>query len=60
VILDEARFEIAEQTLSAAKARDTLGWAPAWTLDAGLLETLDWYRRHLGLGAAPALSDAFR
>jgi len=47
VILDEARFEIPSQTLSAAKAREKLGWEPLWSLDAGLDETVAWYRGHL-------------
>jgi CDP-glucose 4,6-dehydratase len=47
VILDNACFEIPSQTLSSAKARASLGWQPAWSLDAGLDETVTWYRAHL-------------
>jgi CDP-glucose 4,6-dehydratase len=39
--------EIQDQTLSAAKARDLLSWRTQWTLEAGLSETIEWYRRHL-------------
>ena len=40
--------EIREQYLSAAKARDLLGWKPLYTLDEGLRRTIDWYREFLG------------
>jgi CDP-glucose 4,6-dehydratase len=45
VVLAEARAEIPHQYLSAAKARQVLGWRPAWDLDRGLRDTIDWYRR---------------
>jgi len=28
-------------------ARERLGWAPRWTFDEALEETLAWYRAHL-------------
>ena len=37
--------EIREQWLSFDKAAQVLGWTPSYTLDQGLRETLDWYRR---------------
>lgn len=43
-ILDEAEGEIEAQHLSAAKARERLGWSPRWELDEGLRETAAWYR----------------
>lgn len=46
-VLDQAHGEIREQHLSAAKARDRLGWMPRWELEEGLTETVDWYRRAL-------------
>jgi CDP-glucose 4,6-dehydratase len=46
-IRGEAVHEIAHQYLSAAKARERLGWAPAHGLDEGLRRTVAWYRRHL-------------
>ena len=48
VVLGTAVGEIQEQVLSAEKARTTLGWRPQYDLDAGLGETIDWYRGHLG------------
>ena len=46
-VRNEARHEIHHQYLSAEKARTRLGWAPLFTLDAGLDRTIDWYRSHL-------------
>lgn len=43
-IRNEAKHEIRHQYLSAAKARKILGWAPLFTLDAGLERTIGWYR----------------
>lgn len=36
--------EIREQWLSFEKANAMLGWAPAYTLEDGLRETIEWYR----------------
>lgn len=47
-IRNTARGEIKDQYLSAAKARERLDWAPEYGLDAGLRETIDWYRGYLG------------
>ncbi|MBI5787779.1 MAG: GDP-mannose 4,6-dehydratase [Candidatus Schekmanbacteria bacterium] len=44
IVKNEVRGEIYHQYLSAAKARKVLGWAPDYTLDRGLRETIDWYR----------------
>jgi CDP-glucose 4,6-dehydratase len=46
-VRDEATNEIRQQYLSAAKARNVLGWSPLYDLDAGLLKTIDWYREFL-------------
>ncbi len=43
----EARNEILHQYLSAAKARQMLGWAPRYQLDEALGETIAWYREFL-------------
>lgn len=43
VILNEASNEIQHQYLSAAKARDRLGWTPGYSLEAGLERTIAWY-----------------
>jgi CDP-glucose 4,6-dehydratase len=34
--------------LDIRKAKRLLGWEPQTSLDAGLRETIDWYRTHLG------------
>lgn len=45
VVLNEASNEIREQSLSSAKARRLLDWAPEHTLEQGLTETIAWYRQ---------------
>ncbi len=45
-----ATHEIDAQHLSAAKARKMLGWAPRWTLEEALGQTVEWYRAYLGKG----------
>jgi CDP-glucose 4,6-dehydratase len=46
-ILNSSTNEILRQYLSAAKARETLGWHPTFDLDTGLKRTIEWYRRFL-------------
>jgi CDP-glucose 4,6-dehydratase len=46
VILGEARAEIPAQYLSAARARRELGWAPRFSMEDSLAETVDWYRTY--------------
>jgi CDP-glucose 4,6-dehydratase len=46
-IRNEASNEIRHQYLSAAKARDVLGWKPLHTLEEGLGKTISWYREFL-------------
>ncbi len=46
-IRGEATNEIRHQYLSAAKARERLGWQPLFTLDDGLRRTIDWYKAFL-------------
>src|SRR5207249_733408 len=41
-IRGEATNEIRHQYLSAAKAREVLGWKALFTLDEGLRRTVDW------------------
>jgi CDP-glucose 4,6-dehydratase len=48
VILNEATNEIRRQFLSARKAHERLQWAPLYSLESGLGETIEWYRRLLG------------
>jgi CDP-glucose 4,6-dehydratase len=47
-VRNEASNEIREQYLDASKARRVLGWTPAFTLEGGLRETVDWYTRYFG------------
>jgi CDP-glucose 4,6-dehydratase len=47
IVLNEASHEIPKQFLDCTKARKWLGWRPERTLDQGLRETIDWYRRAL-------------
>lgn len=43
-IRNEASNEIHHQYLSAAKAREVLGWQPLFSLDEGLRRTIAWYQ----------------
>ncbi|GAI50283.1 unnamed protein product, partial [marine sediment metagenome] len=43
-IRNEVSNEIRRQYLSAAKARQNLGWTPLFTLEQGLQLTVRWYR----------------
>lgn len=47
-ILNEAKNEIPEQSLNSTKAREVLGWKPAYGFEEGLKLTIDWYQRILG------------
>jgi CDP-glucose 4,6-dehydratase len=44
LVLNEAHHEIPFQALSAAKARERLGWKPSFELDEALGRTVTWYR----------------
>jgi CDP-glucose 4,6-dehydratase len=43
LVLSGAQGEIKDQYLSAAKARQQLGWKPTYSLDEGLRQTVAWY-----------------
>lgn len=47
VILNEASNEIKYQYLSSKKAREQLDWRPNYTLEQGLVETIDFYRKYM-------------
>jgi CDP-glucose 4,6-dehydratase len=61
-VRNQASNEIRHQYLSAAKAREVLGWRPLYGLDTGLARTIAWYRDFLSGGAAnlDALGQALR
>lgn len=46
-IRNETSNEIRLQYLDAAKARRDLGWKPLFTLDEGLIRTINWYKEFL-------------
>jgi CDP-glucose 4,6-dehydratase len=46
-LLNEANHEIRQQYLDCSKAKRMLGWQPEYTLEAGLRETIGWYRQWL-------------
>lgn len=48
-ILDQASNEIQHQYLSAERAHNELGWAPKYTLEAGLMRTIGWYQSYFGV-----------
>ncbi len=47
-VRDVVQGEIHSQYLSAARAREVLGWTPEFDLETGLAETIAWYRGFLG------------
>ncbi len=44
-VLNRAQGEIRSQYLSSAKAARVLQWKPAYSLDEGLGETIQWYKK---------------
>ena len=44
IILNEVKGEIKHQYLSAAKAKEMLGWSPIYGLEEGIRETIEWYK----------------
>ncbi len=48
-VRDVAEGEIHSQYLSAARARAVLGWTAEFDLEAGLRETIAWYRGFFGV-----------
>jgi CDP-glucose 4,6-dehydratase len=46
-VIPAAHGEIFHQQVSAQKARRLLGWAPRYSLEEGLEETVAWYRQYL-------------
>ena len=53
-VRNEATNEIRDQYLDAHKARTVLGWSPAFSFEAGLRATIDWYTQYIAaLGGTP-------
>lgn len=46
VILATASYEIRDQYLDSAKAREILDWTPAIEFEDGLRDTIDWYSNY--------------
>ena len=46
-VRNTAQGEIHSQFLDATKAKRVLGWAPRYTMDAALAETITWYKEFL-------------
>jgi CDP-glucose 4,6-dehydratase len=53
-IRNEAAHEIRVQYLSAARARNELGWKPMFTLEEGLRRTIDWYSQFMRENQMPS------
>lgn len=51
VVLNQASEEIPNQYLDCGKARRVLDWAPRYSFDSGLAETIAWYRDRLHVSA---------
>lgn len=51
-IKNEASNEIEKQYLDSVKARQGLGWSPLFSMEEGLVNTIDWYANFLGSKAA--------
>jgi CDP-glucose 4,6-dehydratase len=49
-ILGAPTHDIPRQYLSSAKARQRLGWRPRIGFEAGLVESIEWYRSELAVG----------
>lgn len=45
-VLRQGSYEIPHQFLDASRARHVLGWRAQFTLEDGLLRTIDWYTRY--------------
>jgi len=52
-VRNEASNEIKSQYLDASKARERLNWSPSFTLETGLLSTIEWYRRYFSTTLGP-------
>jgi CDP-glucose 4,6-dehydratase len=46
IIQNQNSHEPKHQFLSAAKARDLLGWKPVYGFESGLIKTIEWYQKY--------------
>ena len=44
--MDTVKAEIKDQYLSSQKARKILEWSPQYSLEEGLKETYEWYKKY--------------
>ena len=58
VVRNEASHEIQRQYLDCTKARTRMGWHPDYTFEAGLRETIEWYRGWLERATQPSAHSA--
>ncbi len=49
LVLDEVENEIKDQYLDSTKIGKLIGWEPDYSRETALLETINWYARHLDL-----------
>jgi CDP-glucose 4,6-dehydratase len=54
VVRNEAAHEIQDQYLDCSKAHELLGWRARYTFEAGLLETIPWYRAQIDALGGPS------
>lgn len=54
LVLNEPSSEPRERYVSSGKARERLNWRPAYSLEHGLRETIDWYRDFFRESTSPA------
>ena len=45
-ILNQVSGEIKHQYLSSEKISNLLGWKPKYSIEEGLKETIDWYKKN--------------
>lgn len=50
IILNNAKNEIHHQYLDSSKAKRVLGWKPAYSIQGGLAETIEWYKQYFTKG----------
>lgn len=58
VILNQASSEIREQYMVCRKAREVLAWAPAYSMEEGLRETIAWYTAYFDSLSEPERAEA--